>query len=117
MRTQKAPLEEVRNAGYLFSNDNAICNFCGRPDPLVRYFVGEAVGNKRRTIGQWLACGDCTNLITRNDRHGLLIAAVARLQKTHGEQIDSAVINAIVADLHASFWDSWPQREDVTANS
>jgi hypothetical protein len=71
------------------------CDFCFADDPAfvlpVKSFIYLGVGSK----GNWAACGNCAQHITRNDWKGLLRRAVVGFKARHQEGLEPAAVNSL----------------------
>ena len=92
---------------------SSVCNFCGAPDPLVRYVVEDVSTDDPKTgsVGQWLACGPCASLISQKNIEGSFLRAKARLNEVFGEKIGIDVIDTHIRKTHMRFWKSRQRRE------
>jgi hypothetical protein len=95
-----------------------VCDFCSSPNPpwlyhaldgnvVINIINGEVVtdaeggGLGLGSIGGWRACTECSELIERGDKIGLLLRSIAAFSFL---DVPEHISRSCMAEIHAMFW-------------
>ena len=84
-----------------------ICDFCSAPRPSVEYPADETeLPGLTISIGSWLACADCAELIDADDREALALRSYSRLPMDDELRGYEALTLEAIRRTQAEFWTS-----------
>ncbi len=95
-----------------------ICDFCSSPDTFYAYFAADFVATEvavpavgtfaLNSLGAWLACRECTNLIEGERWEELLDRSFRTFREMHGAELgmtaeDEPGIRELLRQIHSGF--------------
>lgn len=89
------------------------CDFCDSPDPVHVFEAADSIldlgpGPLHHSVGAWAACAECSRLIERGDRDGLVQRGFEAYRREHPEgEVDDTDLGVLelLRVIHLAFWE------------